>query len=440
MKAKTEKASIARKKRMIALLLSALMLAAFGCTPRNPAQNGNESCTGAPSGAGTVNLSAGVKANSAAGRAADDAFITAQTDFAVRLFQSALKKGENSLVSPLSVMLALAMSANGADGQTLAEMEKVLGGLKIAELNEYLVQYAKQLVESEKSELSFANSVWIRDDIAELVENAFLQKCVDNYGADVFSAPFERGTVDRINGWVGEKTNGLVDRLIEKIADNTSLFVINALFFGAEWQNKYKTNEIGSGSFNAINGKKRRVTMMNSAESRYLEDEKAVGFIKPYSDERFAFAALLPNEGVNIVDYIESLNGERLSGILNGASYASVIAAMPKFSFENNIKLKDALKAMGMELAFDHINAGFSNLIGAGSVDGNTYIGEVHHGAKIEVTEQGTRAGAATAVEFLTDCAVFPQRVITLDRPFVFMIIDTETNIPLFIGALTDVD
>ena len=103
-------------------------------------------------------------------------------------------------------------------------------------------------------------------------------------------------------------------------------------------------------------------------------------------------------------------------------------------------KLKDALKAMGMELAFDRINADFSNLIGAGAVDGNTYIGEVHHGAKIEVTEQGTRAGAATAVEFLTDGAAFSERVVTLDRPFVFMIIDTETNIPLFIGALTDID
>ena len=424
-------------KRIVAFMLSALMLAAVGCTPKLPLPPGSTPPT--YSGSETGRLTAKLKANDVAGKPADEAFINAQTDFAVRLFQSALKKGENSLVSPLSVMLALAMSSNGANAETLEEMERVLGGIEIAELNEYLAQYAKKLAESEKSELEFANSVWIRDIFAEFVEKAFLQKCIDNYGADVFSAPFDRGMVDKINGWVGEKTRGMVDRLIDRIADNASLFVINALFFEAEWQNKYKTNEIGSGSFKAINGKKRRVTMMNSAESRYLEDENAVGFIKPYSDERFAFAALLPNEGVNVFDYIESLSGERLSGILNGASYASVIAAMPKFSFENNIKLKDALKAMGMELAFDHVNADFSNLIDVGAVDGNTYIGEVHHGAKIEVTEQGTRAGAATAVEFLTDGAVFSQRVVTLDRPFVFMIIDTETNIPLFIGALTDI-
>ena len=424
-------------KRIVAFMLSALMFAAVGCTPKLPLPPGS---TPPPySGSATDRLTAKVMANNVVGKAADEAFINAQTDFAVRLFQRALKKGENSLVSPLSVMLALSMSANGANAETLEEMERVLGGIEIAELNEYLAQYAKKLAESEKSELEFANSVWIRDNFAKLVEEAFLQKCVDNYGADVFTAPFDQGTADKINAWVGEKTHGLVDRLIEKIADNTSLFVINALFFEAEWQNKYKTNEIGSGSFKAINGKKHSVTMMNSVESRYLEDENAVGFIKPYSDERFAFAALLPKEGVNVFDYIESLSGERLSGILNGAEYTQVIAAMPKFSFENNIKLKDALKAMGMELAFDRINADFSNLIGAGSVDGNTYIGEVHHGAKIEVTEQGTRAGAATAVEFLTDGAAFPQRVITLDRPFVFMIIDTETNIPLFIGALTDV-
>ncbi len=425
-------------KRIVAFMLSALMLAAVGCTPKLPLPPVSTPPT--YSGIETDRLTAKIKANSVAGKNADEAFITAQTDFAVRLFQSALKNGENSLVSPLSVMLALAMSANGANAETLEEMERVLGGIEIAELNEYLAQYAKKLAKSEKSELEFANSVWIRDNFAKLVEEAFLQKCVDNYGADVFTAPFDQGTADKINAWVGEKTHGMVDRLIEQISDNASLFVINALFFEAEWQNKYKTNEIGSGSFNAINGKKRRVTMMNSAESRYLEDENAVGFIKPYSDERFAFAALLPNEGVNVFDYIESLSGERLSGILNGAEYTQVIAAMPKFSFENNIKLKDALKAMGMELAFDNINADFSNLIGAGYVDGNTYIGEVHHGAKIEVTEQGTRAGAATAVEFLTDGAAFSERVITLDRPFVFMLIDTETNIPLFIGALTDID
>jgi len=425
-------------KRIVAFMLSALMLAAVGCTPKLPLPPVSTPPT--YSGSETGRLTAKLKANDVAGKSADEAFITAQTDFAVNLFKSALNKGENSLVSPLSVMLALAMSANGANAETLEEMERVLGGIEIAELNEYLAQYAKKLAESEKSELEFANSVWIRDNLAKLVEEAFLQKCIDNYGADVFTAPFDQGTADKINAWVGEKTRGMVDRLIDKISYNASLFVINALFFEAEWQNKYKTNEIGSGSFNAINGKKRRVTMMNSVESRYLEDENAVGFIKPYSDERFAFAALLPKEGVNVFDYIESLSGERLSGILNGAEYTQVIAAMPKFSIENNIKLKDALKAMGMELPFDHINADFSNLIGAGSVDGNTYIGEVHHGAKIEVTEQGTRAGTATAVEFLTDGAAFSERVVTLDRPFVFMIIDTETNIPLFIGALTDID
>ncbi len=119
------------------------------------------------------NLSASVKAGTVGGRAADQKFIAAQADFAVRLFQFSLNKSGNTLVSPLSVMIALAMTANGADGETLAGMEKALGGVPIDELNEYLYTYLKELPCGEKYKVVPANSIWIREGLP--VTEAFLQ-------------------------------------------------------------------------------------------------------------------------------------------------------------------------------------------------------------------------------------------------------------------------
>ena len=449
--------NIKNRAKKTAALIMALMLAllalAPACTPKKIEQqdkpNTDAPVTTAPkneSEKGVVNLSAGVKANSVAGKAADDAFITAQTDFAVRLFQNALKKGENSLVSPLSVMLALAMTANGAGGETLSGMEKALGGLKIDELNEYLGAYMKRLNSSDWAKLLAANSIWTNNDSSVAVRESFLQKNADYYRADIFRADFDNSTLDAINAWVKEGTDGMIERILDEMSPNAVMYLVNTLLFEAEWSRKYFDVDVTEGEFTTNGGEKRNAEFMYSTEHTYLEDELASGFIKPYLGT-YAFAALLPNEGVDIFDYIASLNGEKLANTLKNAGDGYIVnAALPKFNFDFSAGLNDALSAMGMELAFDPNSAefggmfDFSQMIAAEPI---AYIDRVIHKTHIEVGEQGTKAGAATLVEMNAGSA-FPGedmiKTVTLDRPFVFMIIDTETNIPLFIGALTDVD
>ncbi|MBR3297726.1 MAG: serpin family protein [Clostridia bacterium] len=432
-------AIINRVKRMVALLLCALMLAAFGC-------NG-----------GAKNPTASFRKLSAAPRAKDEVeikqpdetFTRTHAAFMIDIFKNGLKKGENSLVSPVSVLTALAMTANGARGETLSEMRKTLSrGLEGEELNAYLAAYLEQIVNDESAKIEIANSIWFRENAVARKANPdapqaftpnkeFLQTNADIFGADIYAAPFNKATVNEINNWVNEKTDGMIDGIIEELDPLAVMQIINALTFDAEWRTKYtKEDQISKGEFTAYGGRKRNVKFMFSEEKSYIQFSDAEGFIKPYKGGRFAFMALLPNEGVDIYDFIDGLNGENLLHIIDNARERAVYAKMPKFSFEYEVSLVDALKAMGMQTAFDAKLADFSGL--GESVYGNIAIANVLHKTYIEVGEQGTRAGAVTSVMPAPQSAAEAPVRITLDRPFMFAIIDMQTRLPLFIGALTD--
>ncbi len=162
----------------------------------------------------------------------------------------------------------------------------------------------------------------------------------------------------------------------------------------------------------------------------------AKGFVKNYAGGKYSFAALLPNEGVSIDDYVASLTGEGLVTTLKNAQDAGVQAQLPKFTYEYKIKMNDALAALGMPTAFTS-GADFTKMSNLPA--GKLVIGEVVHKTYIEVTEIGTRAGAVTEVGMeLTSMPMF-DRIITLDRPFVYVIVDNATNLPIFIGTVLSV-
>ena len=178
--------------------------------------------------------------------------------------------------------------------------------------------------------------------------------------------------------------------------------------------------------------------MMYSSEYAYLQEEQAQGFIKYYSDRKYAFAALLPEEGVSLRDYVASLTGERLYELLSDPVEIDVETAIPKFEAEYDILLNPVLEGMGMQSAFDPGAADFSGI--GTSLNGNLYISRVLHKTYIAVDEKGTKAGAATAVEIQDECCIEPaeKRIVYLDRPFVYMIIDCQENLPVFIGTVTE--
>lgn len=377
-----------------------------------------------------------VKPNAVSGQAVDDRFIDNMANFSIELFKNSIDKQENSMVSPISVMFALAMTSNGADGETLSQIEEVLGkDISIDELNDYLYYYANSLPNEEKSKLGIANSIWFRDDENRLIiEKDFLQKNADYYSAEIYKSPFTNQTLLDINNWVKHNTDGMIDKILDRIDNDTIMYLINAIVFDAEWKKVYSKGDIYQKEFTDIDGKKQISDFMRSEESLYLDDGSAIGFIKPYYDDKYSFAALLPNEGITIEDYITNLSGEELLSTVINAERVVVNASMPKFSYEYEIKLNDILSNLGMPDSFLPDKADFSRM--GRSSRGNIYIGEVLHKTFISLDELGTKAGAVTKVEMKDESAVINMKNITLDRPFVYAIIDNSTNLPIFVGTV----
>lgn len=387
------------------------------------------------------------QADNIAGKEVDVAFKNAYMQLAVELLQKAAeeKREDNLLISPLSMQIALTMTANGADGQTLQEMESVLGqNIALEDLNEYLYDYlydretGVSRVGSE--ELKIANSIWFRDqkDSFRVTED-FLQSMANYYVADIYKCPFDNKTVDDINAWVNAKTDGMIPDILEKIDSDSMMYLINAIAFDAQWDEPYDENAIREGSFTTYEDKEQTVDMMHGEESVYLEDNRATGFLKPYEGGRFVFAVLMPNEGTDLYGYLQTLTSESLSQTLAEAQNCKVFTEMPKFSYDFELSMNDALMEMGMPTAFDPDAADLSKL-GASS-QGNLYIGNVLHKTFIRVDGLGTQAGAVTMVEIPAEGAMEPEsyKEVIVDRPFVYMILDAENKLPIFLGCVTEV-
>ena len=227
----------------------------------------------------------------------------------------------------------------------------------------------------------------------------------------------------------------MIDKILDNIPDEAIMYLINAVSFDAEWENVYKENAIADGKFTNSEDKLMNVTMMHSTESIYLESDGCKGFIKQYKGGKYSFAALLPDNG--IASFISSLSGEKLCKILSSTESCGVETKLPKFSYEYSDTLNNALSQLGMPTAFDENNADFSG-IGKSTV-GNISIGKVIHKTKIEVNEKGTKAGAAALVEMVDSACVLTEKQVILNRPFMYMILDNETMLPLFAGIYTGV-
>ncbi len=412
-----------RSKCMALLLVVAMLLACVGC--------GEE--------AEPKDLMAAIAATPVEGRAADDGFVTSQMNFAVGLLQQCVAKdsGENVLISPISVMLALAMTANGASGQTLQEMEDVLGGgMPIADLNEYLYHYRHLLMGSELKEIQFADSIWFRDTDVFTVKESFLQKNADYYEADAFCVPFNSATEKSINDWVSEKTKGRIDKILDKINEEGVMYLLNTLTFDAEWESFYTERSVREGEFVNQDGDKRTVEMMHSEEMFYLEDDAVIGVRKPYKGEMYSFVALLPKEGT-VEEYVRNLSVGSLMALLNSEHRETVKTAIPKIESNYDVKMKELLCDMGMPTAFyrGDVIPDFSNMVICLEPP---YIEEVRHKTYIMINENGTKAGAATLVEMLMGGMNTEFKEVILNRPFVYMIIHNETKLPIFIGVMSD--
>ena len=365
----------------------------------------------------------------------------ALSEFSIRMFEENLKEKDDSdtniLISPISVITALGMTTYGAKGNTLSQMEEVFGVER-----GYLTNHNEHYMNQESKVLKLANSIWFTNDNRLIVNDAFLAFNEEYYGASIYETAFNAATVDSINDWVEKKTNGMIKNILDEIPADAVMYLINALAFEAEWANKYDETQIWEDvKFTTEKGEVQKVDMMRSEESLYLSDEAAKGFIKYYKGCEYAFVALLPNESITVADYVKNLSGEHLQELLsNPYKGAMVNAYLPQFSYEYSVEMSELLKEMGMTDAFDSSKADFSAM--ATSTRGNIFMNRVIHKTFIEVSPVGTKAGAATVVEMLNECEPVYDEIheLRLDRPFLYMIIDCENNMPVFIGAVNSVE
>lgn len=358
------------------------------------------------------------------------------TDLAVDIFKT-LPADENSLISPLSIASALSMTASGADGETLEQMEEVLGA-DISALNEFLYAYDLSLPTSENTNLALANSIWLKDREDLLVNEEFLQTNKDYFDAEIYKTAFDDDTKNDINNWVNAKTDGQIDTLLEEpIPEETVMYLINALSFDANWQNPYEDYEIEVGEFYNVSGEIENVDFMHSSENYYIEMEGATGFAKAYEDFGYYFVALLPDDDLG--DFIADLDGDEMQAALENIENTKVITSMPKFEFDYSQDLSEILINLGMEQAFNQQEADFTNL--ATIDEGNIYISQVLHKTKIAVDQVGTKAGAVTSVIMTgTTAAMVEPETVNLDRPFMFLIVDANFNLPIFMGIVNSVE
>ncbi|MBQ9992231.1 MAG: serpin family protein [Firmicutes bacterium] len=358
--------------------------------------------------------------------------------FTFDIFQNSFRDGENTMLSPISIISALAMTANGAKNDTLKQMEEVFG-ISIDELNFFLHNYIKNLPQESTNKLNIANSIWIKNDNKLVVKEDFLQKNAAYYDAGIFNADFDAQTLQDINQWIEDNTDGMIKDMLDAIPQEAIMYLINALSFKAEWQNTYFEHQVRDGVFTNSDGKKEDAKLMFSSEKSYLELENAQGFIKFYKDNEYALAAILPDEGIALKDYIKQLDPAALLDTIKNSHSVKVNAAIPKFESEYSVELNEILQNLGMTDAFDGEKADFTTLGLYGNGENNIYISRVLHKTFIALDEKGTEAGAATIVEMAKATSLRPPeeiKTVYLDRPFIYMIIDCENMLPLFIGAI----
>ncbi|GKX67939.1 serpin family protein [Inconstantimicrobium mannanitabidum] len=365
-----------------------------------------------------------------------DEFLKSTTDFSVDLFKQSYDKNENSLVSPTSVYLALGMTANGADGNTLKEFQKLLGkyGLNTKDLNSYYKTLAENLTKVNAGKVSISNSIWYNDDKTIDIKKDFLQTNADYYNASLYKSNFKSSEiVNDINNWVKFNTGKKIDKIVETVDPKTVMYLINTIYFEEKWENIYETKDVHEGSFQLADGKRKSASFMHSAEIGYLSDNMGEGFIKHYKDGKYSFMALLPKENISIESYVNSLSGESFNKLLKNKADEMVVAELPKFKAEYSVRLITTLQKMGLNDCFSIEKANFAPM--GSSKQGNIYIEDVLHKTFISVDTEGTKAAAATKVEMKSGAAP-SKHFIKLNCPFVYAIIDNETNLPIFIGTM----
>lgn len=364
--------------------------------------------------------------------------IKCNNEFGFNLFSEIInqqKADKNIMVSPLSVSQAMSMALNGAQNQTLIEMQSTLGfeGFSKADANKSNQEIVNALLDHDpKVDLKVANSVWYRNDFT--VKSDFINNNKTYYNAEVasFDGADPNAAMKKMNSWVEKNTKGKIPKIIDNIESNEVLFLINAVYFKADWKTQFKKSNTQLKPFTLDNGTKIEVqTMIGEVELSYYNDEKFSVIKLPYSHGKFNLLIYLPEEGYTTSDIASDLSTTNFK-LLRETLLSKRIIWLPKFEFTFDIPLISHMQQMGIVEAFDSNKADFSDISEA-----ELYISKVMHKTYIKTDEEGSEAAAATSVSF-GFTSVGPSEVIKIDRSFLFAIVEDDTESILFVGRVAN--
>lgn len=357
-------------------------------------------------------------------------------DFGFALFKENMNE-TNPVLSPVSAYIALTMASEGAEGNTRQEFYHVLGADgDMTVMSDGMMNMLPQKTDMLTVEL--ANSAWIDDEFT--VKDAWIGQITSLYDAQVFQTNVSStAAMDAVNEWVEENTHGLIEQMIEQpFEEETRMVLFNTLYFDGKWRNPFLMEMTYEEDFHVSDTKTVQVPMMHQYDERYefFENDYIKGIVMPYRDSNLAFVAILPQGNADIRDRL-TLTAEGLSDIMAGREYQTVHVKLPKFEVSFDKVLNDSLQNMGLVDAFDGEKADFS---GIGTTDSGypIYISLVRQKAVVKVDEEGTKAAAATEVAMVECTSLLEEEPIEMyfDKPFLYLIMDMETELPLFMGIM----
>ncbi|UCF64214.1 MAG: serpin family protein [bacterium] len=366
--------------------------------------------------------------------------VSSDNRFGIKIFKelSQSSPDSNVFISPLSISMALGMTLNGAAGETRLAMEKTLElyGLTQQEINQSYLSLITLLSQLDpKVAFKIANSIWYRDDLS------FKQEFIDinkyYFNARVESLNFsDPGSILKINQWVFDQTHGKIKKMINQIDPNDIMFLINAIYFKGIWTYQFDPQLTQEDQFYHPAGHTITCQLMHQERNFfYLEDNDIQAVELPYGNGDFRMAIILPKKEVSLQNLISNITHEQLINWLGSFQTCQGVLEFPKFKFAYKKKLNDILGKLGMGVAFDPINANFSNLYEG---LGNAFISLVMHKSFIQVDEEGTEAAAATSVTITLTSAGSDKFIMRVVRPFLFVLYDKPSQTVLFVGKITE--
>ena len=374
----------------------------------------------------------------------DDRVIAATSRFSFKLYNQLVKQGtsKNLFVSPSSVILALAMTYNGAEGETRQAMARALEieGLSLQEVNSAFADLKSTLGTADpKLQLKIANSLWAQKGVS--LKHDFIQRNKEYYAAEVTSLDFNNPIAPAtINLWVRNNTGDRIEKVVDRISPDTILYLINAIYFKGQWTFEFDKSKTRDDDFKLADGSQKKLPMMaQSGMYNYLKGKDFQAVSLPYGSGRMSMYVFLPDKSTSLDQFERNLTAEDWETWMKSFRAAPGEVMLPRFKIEYEVDLNDALKALGMAEAFDPRRANFSGLAQLSQTE-RIYISQVKHKTFAEVNEEGTVAAAVTAVGMHLTSGMPRQEnfIMKVDRPFFVAIRDNLTGVVLFMGSIRD--